>query len=169
MTFTATASGGNVATYNWSVDAGTIVSGQGTSTITVQTSEGQTGNVTATLNTTGDCEACARTVSAVGSIETPRTFTLIDTIGVATPDDLKARLDALRIALGNDPTATGVIINYGSARDITRRERQLQQAIRFLGIDAARVTVLRGGTGTGTIETRVYVVPAGVTPPTPEQ
>ena len=168
MTFTANTSGGNVATYNWSVDAGTIVSGQGTPSITVQTTAGQTGNVTATLKTTGDCPDCARTVSAVGSIETPREASLIDTIGAATDDDIKARFDALRVALSNDPTATAVIINYGTARQITTRERQIQKAIRFLSIDASRVTVLRGGDkGTG-IETQVFIVPAGVTPPTPQ-
>jgi hypothetical protein len=169
MTFTATTSGGNVATYNWSVDAGTIISGQGTNTITVQTSAGQTGNVTATLNTTGDCPECARTVTAVGSIENIPVATLLDTIGAAVTDDVKARFEAVRNALGNDPTATVVVINYGTARQITARERQIQSAIRQLGIDQARVTVLRGGAGTGTIETRVYVVPAGATPPTPEQ
>jgi hypothetical protein len=169
MTFTANTSGGNVATYNWSVDAGTIVSGQGTPTITVQTTAGQTGNVTASLSTTGDCPECARTVTAVGSIETPAVAQLIDTIGPAQPDDIKARLDALRIALGNDPAATGVIINYGPPRLIATRERQIRSAIMFLKIDPSRVQILRGGAGTGAIETRVYVVPSGATPPTPEQ
>jgi hypothetical protein len=93
---------------------------------------------------------------------------LIDTINAATKDDIQARLDALRIALSNDPTATAVIINYGTTRQITARERILQQAIRFLQIDASRVTVLRGtDRGTG-IVTEVYVVPAGATPPTPQ-
>jgi hypothetical protein len=168
MTFTANTSGGNVATYTWTVDAGTIISGQGTPTITVQTTEGQTGNVTATVNTTGDCPECARSASAVGSIETPPVARLIDTIAAAVTDDVKARFEAVRNELGTDPTATIVVINYGTTRQITARERQIQSAIRQLGIDAARVTVLRGGDrGTG-IVTEVYVVPAGATPPTPQ-
>ncbi len=169
MTFTANTSGGNVGTYNWSVDAGTIVSGQGTNTITVQTTAGQTGNVTATLNTTGDCPECAKTVTAVGSIEGLAEARLIDTINAASNDDIKARLDALRIELGNDPAAQGVIINYGSAKQIAAREKQLRTAITFLRIDSSRVQIIRGGDkGTG-IETQVFVVPAGVTPPTPQQ
>jgi hypothetical protein len=102
MTFTATTTGGNVGTYTWSVDAGTIVSGQGTPTITVQTTAGQTGNVTATVRTTGDCPECAREASGVGSIEAIPTAQLIDTIGAASNDDIKARFDALRVALSND-------------------------------------------------------------------
>jgi hypothetical protein len=169
MTFTASSSGGNIATYNWSVDAGTIVSGQGTNTITVQTSADQTGNVTATLQTTGDCPECARTTTAVGSIQAPLRSQLIDTIGAASNDDIKARFDALRIALSNDPTATAVIINYGTARQIATRVRQNNTAIKFLGIDTSRVTQISGGDkGTG-IETQVFIVPAGATPPTPQQ
>ena len=168
MTFTANVSGGNVATYNWSVDAGTIISGQGTSSITVQTTPEMTGNVTATLQTTGDCPECARTTSAIGSIQPKLEATLLDTIGAATDDDIKARLDALRIALSNDPTATSVIINYGTTREITRRERQIQKAITFLGIDGSRVTVLRGSNRGNGIETQVFVVPAGATPPSPQ-
>ena len=169
MTFTANTSGGNVGTYTWSVDNGEIISGQGTNTITVRTTAGQTGNVTATLNTTGDCPECAKTTTAVGSIQAPLEASLIDTINAASDDDVKARFDALRIALSNDPTAQGVIINYGTTRQIATRERQIQKAIRFLQIDASRVTVLRGGDkGTG-IETQVFVVPAGATPPTPQQ
>lgn len=169
MTFTANTSGGNVATYNWSVDAGTIVSGQGTNTITVQTTAGQTGNVTATLNTTGDCEACAKTITAVGSIEAPLTPQLVDTINAASNDDIKARFDALRIALSNDPAAQGYIINYGTVRQITARERQIRTAITFLKIDPSRVTIVRGGDKATGIETQVFVVPAGATPPTPQQ
>ncbi len=168
MTFTANVSGGNVATYNWSVDNGEIISGQGTNTITVQTTATMTGNVTATLDTTGDCPECARTVTGIGSIETLPEAQLIDTINAASNDDIKARFDALRIALSNDPAAQGYIINYGTARQIATRERQIRTAISFLRIDPSRVTIVRGGDrGTG-IETQVFVVPAGATPPTPQ-
>jgi hypothetical protein len=169
ITFTANTSSGNVATYNWSVDAGTIISGKETNTITVQTTAGQTGNITATLNTTSDCPDCPRTTTAIASFEAIPTAQLIDTIGAASNDDIKARFDALRIALSNDPTATAVIINYGTARQIAIRVRQNNAAIRFLGIDASRVTQISGGDkGTG-IETQVFIVPAGATPPTPQQ
>jgi hypothetical protein len=55
--------GGNI-TYNWTLSAGTITSGQGTSSITVDTSglKGQT--VTATLELGGLDVSCSRTASA---------------------------------------------------------------------------------------------------------
>ena len=50
MTFTANVSGGGDATYNWSVSAGTISSGQGTRSIMVSTNKDMAGmNVTATV------------------------------------------------------------------------------------------------------------------------
>jgi hypothetical protein len=170
MTFTANGASGN-ATYNWSVSAGEITSGQGTPSITVTAPSDGTTNVTATVNVTIDngseCPSCtpsdSETAPVAGRIES----TLLDTIGPASDDDIKARFDALRIALSNDPSARGYIINYGTPRDITRRERQIQKAISFLKIDASRVTVVSGGDKGNGIETRVYVVPSGADNPTP--
>ena len=72
-----------------------------------------------------------RTGSETGSVADVPKPQLIDEIGPATDDDIKARLDALRIALGNNPNAQGYIINYGSDREVAKRERQLQKAISF--------------------------------------
>ena len=168
LTFTANVSGsssGDVR-YNWTVENGEIASGQGTATITV--TAGGAGNVTATVNLTNDCTTCTKVGVGRGIVAQNPEPSLIDTINAATDDDVKARFEAVRNALGNDPAATVVVINYGTARQIATRERQIQKAIRFLGIDASRVTVLRGGDrGTG-IVTEVYVVPAGATPPVPQ-
>ena len=66
VTFTASVTGGPegfAPTYNWSVSAGTITSGQGTSTITVDTAGlgGQT--VTATVSIGGADPTCTATNS----------------------------------------------------------------------------------------------------------
>jgi hypothetical protein len=80
ITFTANVSGGdpNVsATYNWSVSAGAIESGQGTATITVKTKGLAGKTVTATVNVGGyppECNttgSCTTTVT-VRPIPTPR-------------------------------------------------------------------------------------------------
>lgn len=168
LTFTANVSGSSTGDvrYNWEVENGVIASGQGTSTITVTTSN--PGNVTARVNINNDCTTCTKSAAGTGIVTELPKATLIDTINAATDDDVKARFEAVRNALGNDPNATVVVINYGTARQIATRERQIQKAIRFLQIDASRVTVLRGGDrGTG-IVTEVWVVPAGATPPTPQ-
>ena len=70
MTFTAMVSGGDPAvdpTYNWTVSAGTIESGQGTSTITVN-GEGAT-FVTATADVGGYDRACPTAASTSVSVE----------------------------------------------------------------------------------------------------
>jgi hypothetical protein len=166
MTFTANVSGGNVATYNWEVDNGEIISGQGTNTITVQTTATMTGNVTATLSTTGDCPECARTATAIGSFDTPITFVEVDEFGPLSPDEVRARLDGFFADLQNNPNDQGVIINYGSARDVARRETLIRNHIRFRRFDATRIRFERGGEEP-TIRTRLIRVPAGAEQPTP--
>ncbi|HEY0427040.1 MAG TPA: hypothetical protein VGC76_04460 [Pyrinomonadaceae bacterium] len=171
MTFTADVSGGTATgiTYNWSVSAGTIESGQGTPSITVTAPTDGTTNVTATVEIggTGFCADCPRSRSETAPVSLRPTARQIDTIGPATDDDIKARFDALRIELANDPTAQGYIVNYGTDKDVAKRERQIQKAIAFLKIDPSRVTVVRGGDKGNGIETRVFVVPAGADNPTP--
>jgi hypothetical protein len=170
MTFTANVSGGsaNDITYNWSVSDGSIISGQGTASITVQAPAQGPANVTATVEISGSlCPTCQRTASETAGVPPPIQPILIDTIGTATNDDIKARLDALRIALGNDPQAQGYIINYGTDKQIATREKQLNTAISFLKIDRSRVTIVRGGDQGGGIQTKVYVVPAGASNPAP--
>lgn len=169
LTFTANVSGDSTGpvVYNWSVSNGEIASGQGTSTITVNTTN--PGNVTATVNVTNDCASCTPSANGSGIVSELPKPTLIDTINAATDDDLKARFDALRIALSNDPAASATIINYGTARQIATRERQITKALRFLQVDQSRVQVLRGGDKGNGIETQVWIVPAGATAPVPEQ
>ncbi len=176
MTFTANVSGGSQTevAYNWSVSQGEIISGQGTPVITVQTSPGMAGqNVTATVDISsspGICDTCTNnTASEVAGIAPDTTLTPVDTFGALQRDDIKARIDNYYIQLGNDPSAQGYIINYGSARDIARREKEIRDAIRFLRRDPTRITFVRGGDRGNGIETQLYTVPSGAQPPTPDQ
>lgn len=172
MTFTANLSGGdqNNITYNWTVSAGTIESGQGTPSITVRTTQDLAGgNVTATVNIGGtdpNC-SCTTTASEIGAVAARPESRIVDEFGALTPDDVKARLDPFFTAIANDPTAQGYIINYGTARQIATRERLIRGYITFRGQDPGRFTFVQGGdTGAG-INTRLVLVPAGATPPTP--
>lgn len=172
MSFTANVSGGTQTnvTYNWTVSAGSITSGQGTPSITVDTA-GLTGQeVTATVEIGGDiCTTCTnRTASASGSISTPPTpiATKLDEFGALQNDDIKARLDPFAVQLQNDPSSTGTIINYGTPAQVRRREALMRTYLtRNRGIDASRLTFVNGGTGD--IKTELWIVPAGATPPTP--
>ncbi len=173
MTFTANVIGGDQpnVTYNWTVSTGTITSGQGTSAITVATNADLQGRtITATVEARGFCDTCPPSLSGsstgeVGIIEQPKDPRPIDNLGPMVPDDIKKRLEALRNELNSDPTSRGYIVNTGgTARDKTRRLRDLNNAINFLGIDPSRVTIVDGG-GTGRINSAVWIVPAGAANP----
>jgi hypothetical protein len=84
--------------------------------------------------------------------------------GKATDGYLKMLFSDFSAKLNADPTARGYIINHGTDREIKIRERQIQSAISFLKIDAARVTIVRGGNG-GQQETTVWLVPEGAEMP----
>lgn len=169
MTFTANVSGGSGDTnytYNWTVSAGSITSGQGTPSITVDTTGLAGQNVTATVEVGGLCTTCTqRTASGTGAVATPPGSTLVAEVGNVKPDELKAQLDNFYVQLNNDPTARGVIINSGTDREVAKRESDIRKAIAFRNYDASRVTFVRGSSDPG-IRTRMYLVPAGATAPT---
>ncbi len=170
MTFTANVSGGSASpTYNWSVSGGTITEGQGTPVIRVATTSEMAGStVTATVDIGGLCDECDKTASASAQIPDEIKAINVDEFGPLANDDVKARVQNLYIELNNNPSAQGYIINYGSAKDIAKREKVINDAIRFLKLDASRVTLVRGSDQGGGIRTVFWVVPAGATPPTPE-
>lgn len=173
MSFTANVSGGTATgiTYNWSVSAGTISSGQGTPSITVDTTGLSDTNITATVNIDGSgfCADCPRTANETGSVTKKPEARLFDEFGKLPDDEVKARIQNLYVELGNNPNSQGYIINYGTDKEITNRERQIRKAIDFLKLDASRVTLVRGGAnpnGTG-VYTKVWIVPPGADNPQP--
>lgn len=171
VTFTANVSGGDDRsanpTFNWTVTSGTIASGQGTPTITVTPDAGAT-NVVGAVDVGGLCETCPTRGQETAPIAVPDVPRIFSEFGPAVPDEIKAQLDPYFSDLSNNPNATGTIINYGTPREIARRERDIRSAIRFRNFPAERVTIINGGDkGTG-VRTVLYVVPAGATAPTPE-
>jgi hypothetical protein len=171
MTFTANVSGGSTAdvTFNWSVSAGTITSGQGTPSITVDTTGLAGQNINASVRIGGFPPTCVCNPegNATGSVAQPPTPELIEEFGKLSNDEVRARLDAFFSTLQNNPTDQGYIINYGPDRDVTARERLIRNHITLRRFDASRITIVRGGnTGTG-INTRLFRVPAGAENPQP--
>src|SRR4029077_3471509 len=115
ITFTASVNGDANVTYNWTVSAGTISSGQGTSSITVDSAGLGGQSVTATVELGGLDPSCSRTASCTTSVKAPnppaRKF---DEYGNIKFNDEKARLDNYSIQLQNEPGSQGYIIAYGS-------------------------------------------------------
>lgn len=171
ITFTASVSGGPsnmTPTYNWSVSAGTISGGQGTSSITVDTAGLGGQSVTATIELGGVDPACARTASCTTSVKVvvPVTPTKFDEYGNIAFNDEKARLDNYAIQLQNEPGATGYIIAYGSCEGEgqARADRAKNYLVNTRGIEAGRITTLDGGCRAG-LTVQLWTVPSGATPP----
>lgn len=170
MTFTATASGAN--SYNWTVTAGTIESGQGTPSITVRTTKEMAGsNVTATVNVgfsgrPANCGPCPGEASDTASIAPPVTPTLTDEYGALKDDDVKARIDNFYIQLNNNPSARGYIIIYGTPAQIRRQRAQINKAIAFRKYDASRITFV-DGPDNGEQKVKLWIVPPGADNPQP--
>ncbi|MCP9493409.1 MAG: hypothetical protein MSG64_03030 [Pyrinomonadaceae bacterium MAG19_C2-C3] len=176
-TLTANISGGDqnvTPTFNWTVTAGTITSGQGTPSITVDTTGlgGQSFTATATVGgydpTCQNAQSC--TVQVIGAPETARLF---DTYGDVLDDDAKPRLDNLAIELQNSPTSRTTIFGYGGRTGDDRRRRNGQARADFArdylinqrGIDAGRITTVDGGFREEAA-TELYIVPSGAAEPT---
>lgn len=171
ITFNASVTGGPpdlAPTYNWSVSAGTISSGQGTSSITVDTAGigGQT--VTATVELGGVAPECSRTASCSTSVIVPVevTPTRFDEYGDIRFNDEKARLDNYAIQLQNQAGAQGYIIAYGTCegQGQARADRAKNYLVNTRGIEAGRITTIDGGCRAD-LAVELWIVPTGATPP----
>jgi hypothetical protein len=174
ITFTSRYTGGVPANvtpvYNWSVSPGTIIEGQGTSTIKVDTRGlgGQT--VRATLSIGGytlECFAdCAVTIPLPKL--NSRKF---DEFPDISRNDEKARLDNFAIELQNDPTATGYVIVYpgrSSKRgDVQHHSsRIVEYLVHSRDLDERRIVTLVGAPR-DQLHVELWVTPQGATPPVP--
>ncbi len=163
-------SSGIVPTYNWTVSAGRIIEGEGTSSITVDTTglAGQT--VRATLSMGGynlDCsDMCA--VQIPIPIQRSRKF---DEFPHIARNDEKARLDNLVVEMQNDPTASAYVIVYpGRSGRPGEVQKQTTRIVDYLvnsrNIDARRIVTLVGG-AREELMVELWISPQGTTPPKP--
>ena len=171
-TFTAEVGQGTPSvspTYNWTVSAGTITSGQGTSSITVNTDNlaGQT--VTATVELGGLDPSCGRTASCSTAIrglpQKPRKF---DEYGNLRFNDEKARLDNFAVQLQGEPGSQGYYVIFGGCEGEAdqRSARAVDYLVNTRGIDRGRITVVNGGCRE-TLTVELWVSPTGAGAPTP--
>jgi len=167
ITFTASIGGDMNVTYNWTVSAGTISSGQGTSSITVDSSGLGGQSVTATLEVGGLDPSCSRTASCTTSVKAPNPPAVkFDEYGNIKFNDEKARLDNYAIQLQNQPGSQGYIIAYGSCEGEAqaRADRAKDYLVNTRGIDAGRLVTIDGGC-MPELKVELWVVPTGATAP----
>ena len=168
ITYTASVGGDMSVTYNWSVSAGTISSGQGTSSITVDTTGLGGQSVTATVELGGLDPSCSRTASCTtGIIVPPQECRKFDEYADLSFNDEKARLDNLAIQLQQDPGSQAYYVIFGSCD--TEGEARSTRAVEYLvntrGIDKARITVVNGGCRE-TLTVELWICPTGAGAPT---
>ncbi|MCA1635019.1 MAG: hypothetical protein LC802_15350 [Acidobacteria bacterium] len=176
VTFTANVSGGDsnvTPTYNWTVSAGTISSGQGTSSITVDTTGVAGGStITATVDVGGYDRSCSTSNSCTVNFPRIDVSRKYDEYGNIRFNDEKARLDNYAIELQNNPGAQGYIIAYGGrvgrAGEAQRRaDRARDYLVNQRGISADRIVTVDGGYREE-LTVQLWIVPQGATPPTAE-
>jgi hypothetical protein len=172
VTFTSSLSGGvpanTNAVYNWTVSAGTIISGQGTDTIKVDAIAGQT--ITATLSVGGYNLECVASCSILPPLPAPpsRKF---DEFPDISRNDEKARLDNFTIELQNEPGAVGYVIVY-PGRTSKRADvqdhfgRVIEYLVHSRQIDQSRIKTIEGPKRDH-IHVELWLVPLGATPPNP--
>ena len=149
--------------YNWTVSAGTILEGQGTPVIKVDTTGLEGANLTATLEINGDwCPACGNTsVSATASIEMPVKPRLVDKFQRANCEDVLMRMDNFFNELQNNPNDAGYLVIYGKPSAAVIAEREARNWIVIRRFDASRITILRGGERSPRAEVEMWLVPPG--------
>jgi hypothetical protein len=154
VTFSANVSGGSALlapVYNWTVNAGHIIEGQGTPTIRVDTAGigGQT--LTASLDVRAAGLSCP--ASCAVSVPVPKLeCRKFDEFPRIPRNDEKARLDNFAIDLQNTPGSTAYVILYPS-REARQGEteqhsnRIVDYLVSYRGIDASRIIKLMGPIG----------------------
>jgi hypothetical protein len=150
LNFTATVTGGtpntNVA-YNWVLTAGTIISGQGTNSIRVDTTGLAGQSIRATLSMGGYPLDCSD--SCTIQFPVPVECRKFDEFPDIQRNDEKARLDNFAIDLKNDPTSTGYIVVHPGTKarpgeSQARTDRILDYLINSRGVDGHRLVPLIG-------------------------
>ncbi|HEX3251344.1 MAG TPA: hypothetical protein VHS05_18055 [Pyrinomonadaceae bacterium] len=174
ITFTSRYSGGVPANvtpvYNWTVSAGTIIAGQGTDTIKVDTTGlgGQT--VRASLSMGGynlECSADCGVTIPLPKLSSRR----FDEFPDISRNDEKARLDNFGIELQNDPTATAYVIVYparsGKRGDVQYHAgRIVDYLVNTRNLDQHRIVTLVGP-ARDELFVELWITPQGATPPNP--
>ena len=155
--------------YNWTISGGSIIDGQGTRSISVDTAglEGQSLTATAMLagydSSNGRCSA-----SCAVSIPVRQTCRKFDEYPEITRNEEKARLDNLGVELQNDPFATAYVTihpsEHGKPGAAEKRSHNIiDYLINSRGLDSKRIVVTTGSARpTSVVE--IWLCPRGLTP-----
>jgi hypothetical protein len=172
ITFSANVAGGSDSvrkTYQWTVSAGTITSGEGTPTITVDTKGLAGQSVVATLVMAGYAGKDCSTSCPVQIPNEPPVCKKFDEFRSIHFNDEKARLDNYGVALQNDPTSVGYVVIYPGQRakagELQKHtNRVLDYMVNTRGIDKGRIVPIIGS-ARDELYLELWVCPQGAKPP----
>jgi hypothetical protein len=161
--------------YKWSVSGGTIVSGLGTDSITVDTAGmgGQT--IRAFLDVTDDvygstCFQKNEVPTYVEKIKPPEPI-FCDMWESKSADDDKARFDNCNLIYRQTPNSQIYIILYQGTEkrsiSVDKLAKRASDYFRNLGVAPGQITLVRGGNRART-SAHVWIVPPGAQPPVPQ-
>lgn len=133
--------------FKWSLSAGKIIDGQGTSTITVNTDDLFFVPVIATLQVAGigDCSTSSTCTTEVINCGLGLGAVKFDEYGALSFEDEKARLENFAIQLKNQPGTQGHIIAYdgqgGTSEDIETRLMRTKNYLVDEGLEPVGLTI----------------------------
>ncbi len=162
--------------YRWNVSGGTIIDGQGTSSITVSTVGMGGKSITAFLDVTDDVygSTCFQKNEARTYVkpppEPPEPF-LCDLFESKSPDDDKARFDNCVLKFNATPNSQIYVIIYqGTAKGSISVDRVAKRTLDYFvknrGISPSSIVLTRGGNRPRTT-VQVWIVPPGAKTPLP--
>ncbi len=158
--------------YSWTVSFGTVITGQGTPSITVEVAKGESGALIVTLDrnfSEAHYPGVQRSANCTINIDAAPSARMIDEFQTAgnNCEEGFARLDAFFEELSYNPSDIGLIVIYGDVREpkaARRREQQLLNHFTFRKFDRGRVEIIRGAAReAGT--TQLWLVPPGADRP----
>jgi hypothetical protein len=171
--FGAKVSGGSNELHNyiWTISAGTIISGQGTDFIRVDTSGLAGDSIIATVAVGGYPTECS--AASVVHLPVPVECRKFDEFPHLTRNDEKARLDNFAVELLNDPRSNAYMIIYpgaeGPTHDVQRHtSRIVDYLINTRRVDGRRIVTLVGPTRSKLI-IELWNCPQGAQPPKPSR
>jgi hypothetical protein len=155
--------------YNWSISSGRIIRGQGTNSITVDTSALAGQSLTATVDVGGiaGCPitaSCSLPITDAPPVDPP----VFDRYSELTFREEKQRLDNFASQLQVSPDTKAYIVVYAgrrsSAEEVMRRvKRARKYLIAEHGIAAERIVFASGGQSEH-LTFQLYILPYGLTP-----
>ncbi|HEX8143759.1 MAG TPA: hypothetical protein VF553_14255 [Pyrinomonadaceae bacterium] len=160
---------GAALSYTWSLAGGTINAGQGTPTITADTTGLGGRRVVATVAVSGLAAECQSVATCAIYVARPKEARLLDSYGDLAFDLEKARLAVFATELKNKPDLQGYIVVYGGrcgaeTQAQERAERAKDWLINEHGIEASHIVAIDGG-ARETTTTEIFVGPIDATLP----